>query len=120
MKKLKLILCLALGCFLLIGGGGTAQAASKRPEMDKAKAIATLQVGFDYSEAELGKYLDEGMTKYQLGDMQAASVLFEKLIDSGYKNAYFIVTKDYEFFDRIPEKYLSNIIYKYNRLLCRF
>ena len=41
-------------------------------------------------------------------------MLFENLIDSGYKNAYFIVTKDYEFFDRIPEKYLSNIIYKYS------
>ena len=53
---------------------------------------------------------EKNSSKYE----ESASVLFEKLVDSGYKNAYFIVTKDYEFFDRIPEKYLSNIIYKYS------
>ncbi len=52
---------------------------------------------------------EKNSSKYE----ESASVLFEKLIDAGYKNAYFIVTRDYEFFDRIPEKYLSNIIYKY-------
>ena len=53
---------------------------------------------------------EKNSSKYE----ESASVLFEKLVDSGYDNAYFIVTKDYEFFDRIPEKYLSNIIYKYS------
>ncbi len=53
---------------------------------------------------------EKNSSKYE----ESASVLFENLIDSGYQNAYFIVTKDYEFFDRIPEKYLSNIIYKYS------
>lgn len=53
---------------------------------------------------------EKNSSKYE----ESASVLYENLIDSGYKNAYFIVTKDYEFFDRIPEKYLSNIIYKYS------
>ena len=53
---------------------------------------------------------EKNSSKYE----ESASVLFENLIDSGYKNAYFIVTKDYEFSDRIPEKYLSNIIYKYS------
>ncbi len=53
---------------------------------------------------------EKNSSKYE----ESASVLFENLIDSDYKNAYFIVTKDYEFFDRIPEKYLSNIIYKYS------
>lgn len=53
---------------------------------------------------------EKNSSKYE----ESASVLFEKLIDEGYKNAYFIVTKDYEFFDRIPQKYLSNIIFKYS------
>ena len=53
---------------------------------------------------------EKNSSKYE----ESASVLFENLIDAGYKNAYFIVTKDYEFFERIPEKYLSNIIYKYS------
>lgn len=53
---------------------------------------------------------EKNSSKYE----ESASVLFEELIDSGYKNAYFIVTRDYDFFDRIPEKYLNNIIYKYS------
>ncbi len=53
---------------------------------------------------------EKNSSKYE----ESASVVFENLIDLGYKNAYFIVTRDYEFFDRIPEKYLSNIIYKYS------
>ncbi len=53
---------------------------------------------------------EKNSSKYE----ESASVVFENLIDAGYKNAYFIVTRDYEFFDRIPEKYLSNIIYKYS------
>lgn len=77
MKKLKLILCLTLGCLLMFGCVG-GQAAGKRLEMDKAKAIATLQVGFDYSEAELGKYLDQGMSYKELKNicMHALAAMF--------------------------------------------
>ncbi len=45
---------------------------------------------------------------------ESASVLFEELVDSGHRYAYFIVDKDYEFFDRIPEKYLDRIVFKYS------
>ena len=50
---------------------------------DKAKKIVLLY--------------EKNSSKYE----ESASVLFEELIDSGYKNAYFIVTRDYDFFDRI-------------------
>lgn len=53
---------------------------------------------------------EKNSSKYE----ESASVLFEELIDSGYDNAYFIVTRDYEFFDRIPKKYLGNVIYKFS------
>ena len=53
---------------------------------------------------------EKNSSKYE----ESASVVFENLIDSGYKNAYFIIDKNYEFFDRIPPEYLSNIIYKYS------
>jgi CDP-glycerol glycerophosphotransferase (TagB/SpsB family) len=53
---------------------------------------------------------EKNSSKYE----ESASVTFEKLIDSGYKYAYFIVDKDYEFIDKIPEKYKSNIVYKYS------
>lgn len=52
---------------------------------------------------------EKNSSKYE----ESASVLYEKLIDEGYTNAYFIVDKNYEFLDRIPEKYRKNIIYKY-------
>lgn len=43
---------------------------------------------------------------------ESASVLYEKLIDLGYKNAYFILNKDYPYIDSIKEKYKKNVIYK--------
>lgn len=51
---------------------------------------------------------EKNSSKYE----ESASVLFEKLIDEGYKNAYFIVDKNYPYFDSIPKKYLPNIVYK--------
>lgn len=53
---------------------------------------------------------EKNSSKYE----ESASVTFEKLIDSGYKYAYFIIDKDYEYIDRIPEKYLPNIVYKHS------
>lgn len=53
---------------------------------------------------------EKNSSKYE----ESASVLFEELIDAGYKYSYFIVDKKYEFFDRIPQKYRKNIICKYS------
>ncbi len=53
---------------------------------------------------------EKNSSKYE----ESASVLFEKLIDSGYDNAYFIVDKNYQHIDSIPEKYLPNILYKHS------
>lgn len=51
---------------------------------------------------------EKNSSKYE----ESASVLFEKLIDTGYKDAYFIVDRNYQYFDSIPKKYLPNILYK--------
>lgn len=51
---------------------------------------------------------EKNSSKYE----ESASVTFEKLIDEGYKYSYFIVDKEYEYLDRIPEKYRDNIVYK--------
>ncbi len=53
---------------------------------------------------------EKNSSKYE----ESASVTFEYLIDHGYKDAYFIVDRDYEYIDRIPEKYLPNIVYKHS------
>ncbi len=43
---------------------------------------------------------------------ESASVLYEKLLDRGYRNAYFIIDRKYSYIDSISEKYRSNLIYK--------
>lgn len=43
---------------------------------------------------------------------ESASVVYERLIDDGYSNAYFILDKSYPHIDKIETKYLENIIWK--------
>lgn len=43
---------------------------------------------------------------------ESASVLYQELIDQGYDNAYFLLTRDYPYLDEIEEKYKNNIVYK--------
>lgn len=45
---------------------------------------------------------------------ESASVLFEKLIDIGYENAYFILDKNCSYLSNIKSEYRKNIIYKYS------
>lgn len=45
---------------------------------------------------------------------ESASVLFEKLIDEGYRNVYFIIDKDSLHYQNIPNKYKKYIIEKYS------
>lgn len=53
---------------------------------------------------------EKNSSKYE----ESASVTYEKLMDIGYKYAYFIIDRDYEYIDRIPEKYRKNIVYKHS------
>lgn len=42
---------------------------------------------------------------------ESASILYEKLVDLGYKNAYFILNKDSSHYQLVPDKYLENIVH---------
>ena len=44
---------------------------------------------------------------------ESASVVYEKLIDLGYKNCYFIIKKDSKHVPFIKEKYKKNIVWAY-------
>ncbi len=48
------------------------------------------------------------------GYEESASVLYEKLIDLGYKNVFYILEKDHPARDNMPEKYKANLIYKHS------
>lgn len=43
---------------------------------------------------------------------ESASVLYEELIDQGYQNVYFILSRDYPYWDAIDDKYKENILRK--------
>lgn len=45
---------------------------------------------------------------------ESASVLYERLIDEGYKGVYFILDRDYPAISEISPKYRKNIVYKYS------
>lgn len=51
---------------------------------------------------------EKNSSKYE----ESASALFEKLIDEGYDNSYFIVTKEH--LSEIPEKYRDNVLIKHS------
>lgn len=45
---------------------------------------------------------------------ESASVLFERLIEKGYKNIYYVIDRDSEHYCLIDEKYKANIIHKFS------
>lgn len=45
---------------------------------------------------------------------ESASVVFEKLIDEGNKNVYFILDKKSRFYNRVPEKYKPFIVNRFS------
>lgn len=45
---------------------------------------------------------------------ESASVTYEKLIDGGYNNAYFIIDKKSKYLFRVQDKYRKNLLYKYS------
>lgn len=44
---------------------------------------------------------------------ESASIIYEKLIDEGYKNIYYIIDKNSVYINNIQEKYRKKLIYKY-------
>lgn len=45
---------------------------------------------------------------------ESASVLYEKLIDMGYKNVYYVIRKDCPAWNAVPAKYRQNLLAKYS------
>lgn len=63
-----------------------------------------------YLKKEIILLFEKNSARYE----ESASVIYEKLMDKGYKNAYFVLDKDYLERDSIPKKYLTHIIDKYS------
>lgn len=63
MKKISVILLLMLGCMFAVGGGS---AGAARKPMDRDKGLTNLYNSFQYDKAELGQYLDSGISYMEL------------------------------------------------------
>ncbi len=45
---------------------------------------------------------------------ESASVLYEKLLDMGYKNVYYVIRRDCPAWNAVPDRYRSNLLAKYS------
>lgn len=69
--------------------------------------IAWIAANFWFKNGIIFMYEKE-CSRYQ----ESASVLYEKLIDEGYTNVYFVVNEDSPEIHNLEEKYRKNLIYK--------
>ena len=79
---------------------------------DYTKNKIKLRIGYLLSKLMLKKdfvlLFEKESERYE----ESASVVYEKLIDMGYKNAYYIINKDNPALNKIDNKYKKNILYK--------
>ncbi len=71
-----------------------------------------INVGFILSKFFLKKDLIILFEKESSRYEESASILYEHLIDQGYKNAYYIINQDNPKLSNIKPKYQKNLIYK--------
>lgn len=81
-------------------------AVSKR--ISQVFAFALSKLWYGKKAGSLVLLFEKNASKYE----ESASVLFEKLMDSGYKYAYFIISE--EAIDDVPEKYRKNVLIKHS------
>ena len=77
-------------------------------QLSQVIAFLCSKLWFGKKAKSLVLLYEKNAAKYE----ESASVLFEKLIDSGFPYAYFIVTKDA--LDDVPEKYRKNVLIKHS------
>ena len=81
------------------------------PESDDSENQKDLSFSYNFSIQEskdLVLLFEKESSRYE----ESASVVYEKLIDKGYKNAYYIIDEGNVKLKDIKEKYKRNIIYK--------
>ena len=76
-----------------------------------------VKIGIAYTLAALRKGGTTPILLYEKNSEryeESASVLYEKLIDMGYKNAYYVINRDCPARNSVPDKYRSNLLMKYS------
>ena len=76
-----------------------------------------VKIGIAYTLAALMKWGKAPIIMYEKNSEryeESASVLFEKLIDMGYKNVYYVIRRDCPAWNAVPDRYRSNLLAKYS------
>lgn len=81
--------------------------AYRKALSSKTKRVGTGVRGLDRSGEPILMY-EKNCSRYE----ESASVLYEKLIDAGYDNVYFVVNEDNPAIKDLPEKYRRNLVWK--------
>ncbi|HZK20895.1 MAG TPA: CDP-glycerol glycerophosphotransferase family protein [Oscillospiraceae bacterium] len=78
------------------------------PIKERVKIALAFFISYIYPKNDIILLFEKNSSKYE----ESASVLYERLIDEGYRNAYFIISRTSESLGDITQDYKDNIIYK--------
>ena len=88
-----------------------------RPANYTDRLSQRVRIGIAYTLAALRKGGTTPVIMYEKNSEryeESASVLYEKLLDMGYKNVYYVIRKDCPAWNAVPDKYRSNLLAKYS------
>ena len=88
-----------------------------RPSNYTDKAGERIKIAFAYIAARLARGGKTPIILYEKNSEryeESASVLYEKLIDMGYSNVYYVIKKDCPAWNDVPERYRAKLLAKYS------
>lgn len=83
------------------------RSAYRKAAAARKKRLGTGRAGLDRSNEPILMY-EKNCSRYE----ESASVLYEKLIDEGYDNVWYVVNEDNPAVKDLPEKYRRNLVWK--------
>ena len=88
-----------------------------RPTNYTDSAVERIKIAFAYIAARLSRGGQTPIILYEKNSEryeESASVLYEKLLDMGYGNVYYVIKKDCPAWNDVPGAYRSNLLAKYS------
>ena len=88
-----------------------------RPSNYTDRLSQRIMIGIAYILAPLRKGGTTPIILYEKNSEryeESASVLYEKLLDMGYRNVYYVIRKDCPAWNAVPDRYRSNLLAKYS------
>lgn len=105
-----------LACYLQEFKGGISLLVREANYSDKPSQ--SIIIGLAFILAQLAKrksvrpiiLYEKNSERYE----ESASVLYEKLMERGYKNVYYVLNRNFPAWNKVPDKYRKNLLPKYS------